>query len=191
MRGIRTETQLRAEIERLEKKVARLSGKADQEDELTPYFTHGVGQMTARQAERRQRLHDAQLTAIRERAQAQKDLAYLRNRLASVEAGECYANGQPRADAPSRQVRKRVGDVYAGYIRAHVRKGDAVEFLPNPNADASIVRRLNPKTISLEPHGTTWSYSDVRPLKADGTKYNDKEIAQAVAAWCAVKGILV
>jgi hypothetical protein len=191
MRSIRTEAQLRAEIARLEKKVARSCGKADKEDELAHHFSHGVGQMTARQAERRQRSHDAQLAAIRERAQAQKDLTYLRNRLLSFEAGECHANGQPRADAPSRQLRKRVGDVYAEYIRAHVRKGDAVEFLPNPNASASIVRRLNPKTISLEPHGTTWSYSDVRPLKADGAKYSDKEIAQVVAAWCATQDISV
>ena len=191
MRAVRTEAQLRAEIERLEKKVARLSGKADKEDEMTHHFSHGVGQMTQRQAERRQRAHDAQLTAICDRAQAQSDLTYLRLRLANFEAGECHANGQPRADAPSRQVRKRVVDVYAAYIRSHVRKGDAVEFLPNPNAGNNIVRRLNPKTISLEPHGTTWNYSDVRPIKADGSVYSDKEIAHAVAAWCVEQGIEV
>lgn len=189
MRAIRTEAQLRAEIERLEKKIARLTPSADREDELAHHFTHGVGNMTAGQAKRRQRSHDAQRKAIGDRFQAQKDLTYLRNRLANFEAGECHADGQPRADAPSRQVRKRVTDVYAAYIRAHVKKGDAVEFMPNPQR--TVVRRLNPKTVTLEPHGTTWSYTDIRPYKPDGSQYSDREIGQAVAAWAKAEGISI
>lgn len=189
MRRIRTENQLRAEVARLETKVAKLTPAAHAPDELGNYFTHGTGGMSAAQARGRQKRHAAQLAKIKDLAAADSDLKYLRARLAAFEAGECHPNGQPRADSPSRQRAASAVDMIGQFVRAHVKAGDNVEFLPNPQSGPSIVRRVNRKSVTLEPYGTQWSMAEIRPYKPDGSAYTPGEYANAVAQWCRDNGI--
>lgn len=180
MARLRTLDELDRRIARLEQRIAHLEPIANKPDELGAYFPTGVGKMTHRQAQKRQAAHDRQRNAFKQLQEAQQSLTLLRQRREAVIRGEAHLNGQPRADAPSRQKRAKVAQVYADYIRAHVKPGDVVEFLEG-NDKTAVVTRLNQKTVTLD-GGERWEYTAIRPLR-NGQPMTGTEFRQDLRAW--------
>ncbi|MBE2198466.1 MAG: hypothetical protein IAE79_07625 [Anaerolinea sp.] len=180
MARLRTLQELERRIARLEQQVARLTPIANKSDELGAYFPTGVGKMTQRQAQKRQATHDRQRQVFQQLQEAERSLKLLRQRREAVVRGEVHLNGQPRADAPSRQKRADALQVYADYVRAHVHPGDMVEFLEG-NDKTAVVTRLNKKTVTLD-GGERWDYATIRPLR-NGQTMTDAEFCQDLRAW--------
>lgn len=112
--------------------------------------------------------------------QAEKDLAFYQSRLAAYEAGEVHANGQRKANAPSR-VREELGKAeYAQFIQATVKVGDQVALTQNLNNHVTI-KRLNRKTITTA-SGTIWEYNEITPL-IDGKAMTNDQLKTALKAF--------
>ncbi len=144
-------------------------------------FVTGRSNQSASLRRRRERLNDKTAEAFKASEKARKEFEIARARLAAVEAGEVHANGQPRADAPSRQRAKAAETAWGDYIRATVKAGDRVTFLPNPDDSGSIVERVNRKTVALH-GGSKWDFMSILPWK-DGKPQTKSEAIAAYTAW--------
>lgn len=172
-----------SEIARLEAKIERLRPLAYEQDELGPHFSHGVGNMTAAQAKRRQAKHDRQRQAFADLQKARADLARWQARLQALDAGEVHPNGQPRADSPTRQRKQDAKARRAAWLRSTLKPGSVVRLVAAAGEPLRTVARCNPKSIRLEGSPVTWSYNDVLPVRSDGTDYTTGELVEMLLAW--------
>lgn len=171
--------QLEARIAGLESKIKRLRPLALASDEFTGVFSHGVGKMTRKQAQNRQAAHDRQRQHFRDLQEAEKQLRWLKARHRLYLAGEVHLDGQPCADAPSRQRQQEFAAIYAEWVRSVVKPGDKVQFVMRPDGAKMVVKRLNQKTVTFE-SGTKWKYTAIRPLTTDGLLMSDEEVKVAL-----------
>lgn len=108
---------------------------------------------------------------------ASKDLAFWQQRLRLYEAGEVHANGQPRADAPSRKKMQSGAELIGEYFRATLKPGDHVAVAMNPRNTIE-VKRVNRKSITCE-SGEKWTWNEITPL-LDGIAMTEKQFRQAL-----------
>src|SRR5690606_31448831 len=115
-------------------------------------------------AHERENNHKAE--AFRRWQKATSDLKFWENRLALYRAGEIHENGQPRADAPSRQRKQSAADRYAEYLRSIAVVGGEFALMMNPR-NTITVKRINAKSITDE-LGEKWKYDELLPLSPSG-----------------------
>lgn len=94
--------------------------------------------------------------------------------------GESHANGQPRADSPSRQRQAAAVATLGDYYRSVIKPGDKVSLGGDPNRLLT-VKRVNPKSISTT-SGSTWQYDEITPLGADGKPLSRQQIRDGINA---------
>lgn len=108
---------------------------------------------------------------------AAKDLKFWQERLRLYEAGEVHANGQPRADAPSRKKAQRGSELIGEYFRATLKPGDRVAVAMNPRNTIE-VKRVNRKSITCE-GGSKWGWDEITPL-INEVAMTEKQFRQAL-----------
>lgn len=173
-----------AELAKIDRKIERAK-KAIQKWEpvaYAPMQTPGpfvTGRSNYKLGRRLDAENERKSKAFRKVKKAQDALKWLKTRRAAYLAGEVHPNGQPRKDAPSRTRAAEAAVTYAEAFRQLVKPGDKVFFSPNPQAGPVTVRRLNKKTVTTEPHGTTWDYLDFLPLDENGEPLTISAVMQA------------
>lgn len=182
-------------IAALEMREKELSATIARQDVLAGSFPLGVGCMSNRQIKQHDARMERTLTAASALRTTQEKLTRLKRIQKGVEAGECYEDGQPCANRPSKLREQDLNALFMGYVRSVVKPGDNVELICN----GSIVRveRLLKKHVVIENRSgfqsddSDWEALDVRPLKPDGAKMTDRETIEAFRAWRSTQVVTV
>lgn len=111
---------------------------------------------------------------------AQRELALLEEKLRLYEAGERHANGQPRADSPSRRKHADAVEEYGALLRTLVNRGDEMAIADNP-ANRVTVKRINPKSITAD-SGTSWQFNELLPM-VDGQPMTPAQFKEVLKAY--------
>lgn len=172
-------------IGQLENKIATLEDAQNKLNETSSgvpgSFVTGRSNQSQSLMNRRAGLNDKMASNFAELQKAKADLKALNEWAKAFEAGEVHDNGQPRADAPSKQEAKKSEGAYADYIRARVKPGDTVTFNPNPAYGGIKIKSLNQKTVTVE-SGEKYSYFDIAP-NIDGRDMTRDELKADIKAW--------
>lgn len=100
--------------------------------------------------------------AFREYNEADKDRHWWETRKAAYLAGEVHANGQPRADAPSRKKSAIAKDQISAWLKTVLKPGQVAYVAGNSPVT---IKRVNDKTITTA-SDTKWDLGSVTPKHA-------------------------
>jgi hypothetical protein len=166
-------------IDHLKAKIATLQPKADAPNTIPGSFITGSSGRSVSMSRRLDAENNRRANAFRELQQAKADLARWEARKAAWLAGEVNENGQPRADAPSRQAERKAADRIADFMRATLKVGGIVY---NSGGNPVTIKRINPKSITSD-SGVTWQYGELTPAGPDGKPMTPSETISAVKAF--------
>lgn len=119
--------------------------------------------------------------AFRRQQAAKQELQVLTNHLEAYQAGEVYANGQQRADAPSRQKRDQARATYGEWVKSLAVAGKRMALMVNPR-NTVLIKRVNLKTIT-DDMGEKWEFSELVPLNEAGEAMTADELKCAYRQW--------
>jgi hypothetical protein len=181
-----TITQLEKQIERLQKTLADAQAVMDAPWQTVGAFETGRSRRSPALERRHQAAVDRRMNAFRTAADAKAKLEAAERRLRQYVAGEVHANGQPRADAPSKVKAADRQALRSEYKKTLITKGGMVGL--GFDSDRTMrVKRVNAKTITTE-LGVTWEYSEIVPV-IDGERTMTLDAFKAgFAAWLESEG---
>ncbi len=145
---MRSEQWVERRIATLTARAAKLKSVWESPDPMGAHFSHGVGRMTERQARGRRAMNDRKAKAFKDWQATESELKEWKRRLSGFRAGECWLDGQPRKDAPSRVAREKAVADYGAWMRGQLKVGMRVLYLP-VDIEAR-VKRVNQKTVTLD-----------------------------------------
>lgn len=176
---------MKNKLDRLQKRAEKLHGVWSTSDPMEAHFSHGVGNMTARQARQRQAMNRQKGNAFAEWQKVQDEIKHLSQRIASVEAGEVHENGQPRVDAPSRVRKSNQADVYVQWMRSIVSPGSYVWPFTWGSPRPLCVVRVNKKTLTVQTFAGNQSdpYLDFWPMEVDGSEPTLESVQKRLYAY--------
>lgn len=176
-----TVPQIDPEIARLKAKIAALEPVANAPTETPGAFVTGRSNRSASLGKRLDAENNRRANAYRELTEAKARLAELGTRREGVLAGEVHPNGQPRADAPSRERRAAADDTYAEYLKTRLRPGGRAALRDNPDSIVSI-QRVNAKSVTTI-GGTSWKYAELLPVDERGKSLSTDELRADLKRW--------
>jgi hypothetical protein len=175
-------------VKKLERQIARCQAIVERTSKIlarpieTPSAAITGSSNRSRTLDKRlQREVDRQMKAGLEYQQAKSNLEFLQSRLANYQAGEVHANGQPRADAPSRLRKQQAKDLYADFMRSLLQVGQRVALVANPRNTVTI-KRVNKSTVTTE-MDVKWKFDELLPLNESGEPMDTDELRAAFRAW--------
>lgn len=148
-------------------------------DNIPGVFQAGGSNYTM--GKKREAMNSRLSTQFNKLQDAEQRLKNAESRLSGYRSGEYHENGQAKANSPKREAVKAATKTYADFIRATVKAGDRVTFLPNPSPGGDTIKKLNQKTVSLS-GGSSWDYLDIHPW-IDGNPATQKEVMAAFKRW--------
>jgi len=180
------------EVKRMEDEVSRIRNKVSSletrmeslnkaSEGIPGSFVTGRSNYPKSLANMREGMNNKLSDNFSELQKERENLKYKENLLNSYRAGEVHPNGQPRANAPSREASKKAEATWSDFIRATVKPGDRVTFTQNPIPEGNEVSRVNKKTVTFK-GGTAWDHIEILPWK-DGKPLTQKESIAEFRAW--------
>jgi hypothetical protein len=173
--------KLRKRIDRAKATIRRNSAITDRPFETPGPFVTGAAHYSPSLSNRLDRENERRAKAFREQQAAERVLAELEERLTLIQQGEVHPNGQPRADAPSRQRRKTLKTQYAEFARDYIKRGTIVTLVANTTTRLTVTR-VNSQTITDET-GDKWEFNEILPLDADGNILTPDAFNAAYRLW--------
>lgn len=167
---MKTERQVKTRIEQLQRKVDRLEQITNAPQQTPGPFVTGRSGYTM--GKRLDAENERRWKAFRELQEAKGELSKWTAILKGYQSGECYLDGRPRADAPSKQRQATARRSYADFMKAHIKPGDTVALMANWRSHITVVR-ANKTTITDEMN-VRWKYDDLL-LVRDGNTLSDDE----------------
>ncbi len=166
---------LKAELSELETKRDKMRKVHASRDGMALNPAGDIGGIRSRSAKRKAQMFDRWTKDATESINLNKAIAGKKAEIRLLE-------NAPKRDAQAEGA-KNAGDTITAFMRANVKAGDKVEFLPNPQTAPTIVRRVNAKSVSLEPYGERYEWNDIFPCKPDGTYYSPIERIKRITDW--------
>ena len=176
---------LEAKIERLQATIERTAKITNKPTQTPGAFVTGRSGRSRSLDRQLDRENNRKADAFVIQQQAVKDLAFTKQRLALYKAGEVHANGQPRADAPSKQRAADMRSQVNACIRSLIRPGGLVAESWG-STRVLRVKRVNAKSITTE-LGVKWTFDEIVPTSDSGGGMTQREFTEAFKAWKATQ----
>ena len=170
-------------IASLEARKRKLESELGRPDPMATYFPLGAGCGNASGRKKQYEAAGRLIDKASELKQVSAHLEFFVVRKKRVDDGECYENGQPRANSPTRLKTRDLSDEYGEFLRATMPTGTRVELVCN--GSITTIDRVGKRavwTVGCD-KDEPWEFFDIRPLNADGSIMTTEQFKTAIRTW--------